>query len=70
MSKTQDAIALVDQGMSVLKAAAQIGVSHNTVYLALKKRRAKANLVACPCCRSLVEKSRINQEVLTEIKRG
>ena len=38
-TKTEQALALVDQGMKPFAAARQIGVSPNGVYLALKKRR-------------------------------
>jgi hypothetical protein len=41
MSKTQDAIALVNQGVTPFAAAKQVGLSPNALYLALKKLREK-----------------------------
>ena len=38
-TKTEQAVALVDQGVKPFAAAKQVGVSPNGVYLALKKRR-------------------------------
>lgn len=63
-SLTQQAIELVDQGMKPLKAAQQVGLAHNTLYVALKRRREKAEKATCPCCGSLVQADRINREVL------
>ena len=55
-TKTQRALALVDQGMKAFAAAREVGVAPNAVYLAIKKRRdaTAAGFVDCPCCASLV----------------
>lgn len=59
MSKTQEAIALVESGVSPFAAAKQIGIQANTLYVALKRKREKeekaAGRVHCPCCGSLVD---------------
>lgn len=54
ISKTQQAIALVDQGVKPFAAAREVGLSPNALYLALKKRREKMNLETCPCCGQVV----------------
>lgn len=63
MSKTKDAIALVEQGMAPYAAAKQVGLTPNSLYVALKKRREQhaAGLVHCPCCDSLVPAERIKK---------
>lgn len=68
MSKTQEAIALVNQGMTPFAAAKQIGLSPNTLYVALKKQREKQGIEACPCCGSLVQVEKIKRDVLKEPK--
>lgn len=64
MSKTQDAMALVDQGMAPYAAARQVEMSPNTLYVALKRRREKETQEACPCCGSLVAKDKIDWSVV------
>lgn len=68
MSKTQEAIALVHQGMSPFAAAKQVGLSANTLYVALKRLREKEaqqkGIVPCPCCGSMVQEGQINRGVL------
>jgi hypothetical protein len=64
MSKTQEAIELVNQGMAPFAAAKQVGLSANTLYVALKRRRAKQGVEACPCCGTLVPGEKINRDVL------
>lgn len=66
LTKTQRALALVDQGMKAYAAAREVGVAPNAVYLALKKRReaAAAGFVDCPCCGSMVPAEKINRDVL------
>lgn len=65
-TKTQRALALVDQGMTPFAAAKQIGMAPNGVYLAVKKRReaAAAGLADCPCCGTQVPAEKINRDVL------
>ena len=59
-SLTQQAIELVDQGMKPLQAAKQVGLAHNTLYVALKKRKEKQGvLVPCPCCGTMVDAAKI-----------
>lgn len=70
-SLTQQAIALVDQGMRPLQAAKQVGLAHNTLYVALKRRKEKAGLVTqCPCCLSVVSKDKIDLGVIQAEERG
>lgn len=65
MSKTQEAIALVNQGMTPFAAAKQVGLSANTLYVALKKQRGKQNAETCPCCGQVVRAGfEINRDVL------
>lgn len=45
-------------------AAKQVGLSANTLYVALKKERAKQGLESCPCCGTLVPGEKINRDVL------
>lgn len=68
MSKTQEALALVNQGMAPFAAAKQIGLSANTLYVALKRQREKQGVEACPCCGSLVAAEKINCSVLKDSK--
>jgi transposase-like protein len=64
MSKTQEAIALVNQGMTPFAAAKQVGLSPNTLYVALRKLREKKGVEPCPCCGSMVPTDTINRDVL------
>lgn len=48
-SKTEAALALIEQGRSVRAAAREVDVSEAAVHAALKKQRAKEQGV-CPCC--------------------
>ena len=70
MSKTQKAIALVKQGMAPFAAAKQVGLSANTLYVAIKREREKeakaAGKAACPCCGSMVSTEQINRDVLKD----
>ena len=63
MSKTAMAIALVDEGMTPFTAAKQVGLTPNTLYVALKLRRERESkaqgLVNCPCCGSKVNPTQI-----------
>ena len=54
MSKTQDAIALVKQGMAPFAAAKQVGLSANTLYVAIKRQKEKLGIEKCPCCGQVV----------------
>lgn len=64
MSKTKDAVALVNQGMAPFAAAKQVGLSPNTLYVVLKKQREKQGIETCPCCGSLVSAEKIRKDVL------
>lgn len=66
MSKTQEAIALVNQGMTPFAAAKQVGLSANTLYVALKRLKEKQGNEPCPCCGTLVPGEKINRDVLKE----
>lgn len=66
MSKTQEAIALVNQGMPPFAAAKQVGLSPNTLYVALKKQREKQGVESCPCCGSQVPAEKINRDALKD----
>jgi hypothetical protein len=65
MSKTKEAMALVDTGMAPYAAARQVGVASNTLYVALKRRReAVLPKVKCPCCGKSVMERFVRREVL------
>jgi predicted DNA-binding protein (UPF0251 family) len=66
MSKTQEALGLVNQGMTPFAAAKKVGLSANTLYVALKKQREKQGIATCPCCGMLVPVEKINRAVLKE----
>ena len=48
-SKTEQALALVDQGARPAEAARKMEISESAVYAAIKKRKTKA-LGRCHCC--------------------
>lgn len=67
MSKTQRALALVDQGKSVREAAREAGISEPTLYAALKRIReqSEAGKERCPCCGQVVRDGfEVNRDVL------
>lgn len=66
LSKTMQALRLVDHGMKVREAAHEIGISEQAVYMAKKRQEQSMALgkVRCPCCSYLVQADRINREVL------
>lgn len=51
LSKTQQALALVKDGMSVREAARQVDITEPTVYIALGRQKEKQ---LCPCCNQIV----------------
>lgn len=51
LSKTQQALALVKEGMSIREAAKQVGVTEPTIYIALGRQKEKQ---LCPCCNQIV----------------
>jgi len=63
-SKTQQAIDLVGTGMAPFAAAREVGLTPNTLYLALKRQREKLQFEICPCCGSHVPAEKINKSVL------
>ena len=50
-SKTMEALALVDQGMTRYAAAKQIGISESAVHRAWHRRQGKA---ICPTCNQII----------------
>jgi predicted transcriptional regulator len=67
-SKTQTALALMDadRNLTAYQAAKQAGITPTTLYNAIKRREAAGARVACPCCGSKVEPSRIDRSVLKD----
>lgn len=61
MSKTKDALLLVDRGMRALEAARQVGLTPNALYVAIKRRRDQqaVGLERCPCCGTVVPKDQL-----------
>ena len=68
MSKTEQALKLIEQGMTPYAAAKEIGITPTTVYNAMKRQEAAkaAGKVPCPCCGSTVPASQIDRSVLKE----
>lgn len=58
MSKTEQALQFVDEGMTPYAAAKKAGITPTTVYVALKKREAEkaAGVERCKCCGQLLPK--------------
>lgn len=50
-SKTQQAVALVDEGLSTHAAAKRLGISQAAVHRAVARRR---NRKTCPCCGQII----------------
>lgn len=66
ISKTQQALALVRQGVPVRVAAEQAGVAEATVYIAINRLKGKEQ---CPCCGQVVREGfEINRDVLKDGK--
>ena len=69
MSKTQKALTLVDQGVTVREAAKEAGIAEPTLYAALKrlKEQNAAGKERCPCCGQVVREGfAINHAILKE----
>lgn len=66
MSKTKQAIELVDAGKTPYEAAKTVGITPTTVYVALKRRESNAakGLVPCPCCGTVVPDKQIDWSVV------
>ena len=61
MSKTDQALKLVDEGLTPYAAAKQVGITPTTVYVAMQRRKGKEK---CPCCGTIVPGDQINRKVL------
>lgn len=59
MTKTEQAIKLVEEGMTVRKAAREVDVSESAVHAAIKRKRAEqlAASGVCPCCGQMINRS-------------
>lgn len=67
MSKTQTALALFEQGMTLNAAAKAAGIAPPTLHNAIKRRKEQqaAGKEHCPCCGQVVREGfSINQEAL------
>lgn len=61
-SKTMQAVALVEQGMSAYAAAKQLGISPSAVSRAIQRREDKT---VCPCCGQVVREGfKVDRAVL------
>lgn len=58
-SKTTRAIRRVDNGEKPYAAAKAEGLSPNTLYVALKRRRDRDTQTICPCCGQPIRKQSI-----------
>lgn len=64
LSKTQQALKLVSQGVAVKVAAEQSGIAESTLRVAMGRTKGKEQ---CPCCGQVVREGfEINREVLKE----
>ena len=67
MSKTQDALRLVrEEGLTPYAAAKAAGITPTTLYAAIKREEAKGSMVACPCCGTVVDATRIKVDLLKD----
>ena len=66
MSKTDEALKLVEEGLTPYAAAKQVGITPTTVYVAMRRIEAAraAGKVPCPCCGTVVPGDQINRQVL------
>lgn len=73
-SKTQTALALHDQGLSIAAAARTAGIAAPTLHAAIKRRRDQeaAGKLHCPCCSQVLRSGfQIDEAVLLpEHRRG
>jgi predicted transcriptional regulator len=64
LSKTQQAVALVDGGMSAYAAAQKLEISASAISRALARREAAKGRI-CPCCSQVVRAGfKVNKAVL------
>ena len=62
LSRTQQALAYVAQGMKIKDAADKAEVAESTLRMAIGRQKGKE---VCPCCQQIVRKGfEINREVL------
>lgn len=62
LSKTQQALRYVSEGMSVREAAVRAGIAESTLRMAIGRTKGKEQ---CPCCGQVVRDGfEINREVL------
>lgn len=66
MSRTEQALKLIEEGITPYAAAKQIGITPTTVYAAKRRQEAAraAGKVSCPCCGTTVPDSQIDRSVL------
>lgn len=62
MSKTQEAIKLVESGMSAYAAAKKVGINESAVSKGLQRKRSNSDR-RCPCCEQIIR----DDEVLARI---
>lgn len=66
LSKTQQALKLVAQGVAVKVAAEQSGIAESTIRVAMGRTKGKE---LCPCCGQVVREGfEINRDVLKDGK--
>ena len=62
LSKTQQALAYVAQGIKIKEAAEKAGVAESTLRMALGRQKDRE---VCPCCKQIVREGfEINRKVL------
>lgn len=65
MSKTQEAIKLVEGGMTVYASAKKVGINESAVARGIARKASNADR-RCPCCHQIVR----DDDVLAEIKKN
>lgn len=63
MSKTQEAIKLVEGGMTAYAAAKKVGINESAVSKGLQRKRSNLDR-RCPCCEQVIR----DDDVLARVK--
>lgn len=64
LSKTQQALRLVSEGVAIKQAAVQAGIAESTLRMAIGRTKGKEQ---CPCCGQVVREGfEINRDVLKD----
>jgi len=70
-SKTQRALALMEQGLSAAKAAKAVGLSIKSVPALYRAREAAKSRIVCPCCGQALRAGavfRVSESVVDQVR--